>query len=87
MTDLNGKTALITGSTSGIGRATAVALADRGAHALIVGRDEQRAEDVVAEIEGKGGSATFRLTTLSDLARPATWSTGPLTPSTGRSRR
>jgi NAD(P)-dependent dehydrogenase (short-subunit alcohol dehydrogenase family) len=68
MTDLNGKTALITGSTSGIGRATAIALADRGAHVLIVGRDEQRAKDVVAEIEGKGGSATFRLTTLSDLA-------------------
>ncbi len=68
MTDLNGKTALITGSTSGIGRATAVALADRGAQVLIVGRDEQRAKDVVAEIEGKGGTATYRLTTLSDLA-------------------
>ena len=68
MTDLNGKTALITGSTSGIGRATAIALADRGAQVLIVGRDEQRAKDVVTEIEGKGGSATFRLTTLSDLA-------------------
>ena len=68
MTDLNGKTALITGSTSGIGRATALALADRGARVLIVGRDEQRARDVVAEIEGKGGSATYRLTTLGDLA-------------------
>lgn len=67
MTDFDGKTALITGSTSGIGRATAIALADRGAHVLIVGRDEQRAHDVVAEIEGKGGSATFRLTTLSDV--------------------
>ena len=68
MTDLNGKTALITGSTSGIGRATAIALADRGAHILIVGRDEQRAMEVVAEIEGKGGSAAYRLTTLSDLS-------------------
>ena len=67
MTYLNGKTALITGSTSGIGRATALALADRGARVLIVGRDEQRAKDVVAEIEGRGGSATYRLTTLSDL--------------------
>lgn len=87
MTDLNGKTALITGSTSGIGRATAVDLADRGAHVLIVGRDEERAEDVVAEIEGKGGSATCRLTTLSDLASARAlveWATdaGP-----GRSRR
>jgi NAD(P)-dependent dehydrogenase (short-subunit alcohol dehydrogenase family) len=67
MTDLKGKTALVTGSTSGIGRATAVALAARGAHVLVVGRDEQRANDVVAEIEGSGGSAAFKLTTLGDL--------------------
>ncbi len=67
MEDLEGKTALITGSTSGIGRATAIALAARGAHVLVVGRDEQRAKDVVAEIESSGGSATFRLTTLSDV--------------------
>jgi NAD(P)-dependent dehydrogenase (short-subunit alcohol dehydrogenase family) len=79
MTDLRGKTALITGSTSGIGRATAIALADRGARVLIVGRDEQRAKDVVTDIEGKGGSATFRLTTLSDLASArdlVEWATG-----------
>ena len=67
MTDLEGKTALVTGSTSGIGKATAITLAARGAHVLIVGRNEQRAKDVVAEIEGSGGSASFRLTTLSDL--------------------
>jgi NAD(P)-dependent dehydrogenase (short-subunit alcohol dehydrogenase family) len=63
MTDLKGKTALVTGSTSGIGKATAIALAARGAHVLVVGRNEQRAKHVVAEIEGSGGSATFRLTT------------------------
>ena len=67
MTDLTGKTALVTGSTSGIGKATAVALAARGAHVLVVGRDEQRAKDVVAEIEGSGSRASFRLTTLNDL--------------------
>ncbi len=67
MTDLKGKAALVTGSTSGIGKATAIALAARGAHVLVVGRNEQRANDVVAEIEGSGGSATFRLTTLRDL--------------------
>src|ERR1700751_5732324 len=67
MTDLKGKTALVTGSTSGIGRGAAAARAARGAHVLVVGRNEQRAKDVVAEIEGSGGSATFRLTTLSDL--------------------
>ena len=37
MTDLRGKTALVTGSTSGIGQATAIALAARGAHVLVVG--------------------------------------------------
>ena len=42
MTDLKGKTALVTGSTSGIGKATAIALAARGAHVLVVGRNEQR---------------------------------------------
>src|SRR5690348_17938678 len=67
MKDLKDRTALVTGSTSGIGKATALALAARGAHVLVVGRNEQRAEQVVAEIEGSGGSATFRLTTLGDL--------------------
>jgi NAD(P)-dependent dehydrogenase (short-subunit alcohol dehydrogenase family) len=78
MTDLKGKTALVTGSTSGIGRATAIALAARGAHVLIVGRNEQRAKDVVAEIEDAGGTATFRLTTLVDLPSAldlAVWAT------------
>src|SRR5665213_4521325 len=45
----------------------AVALAARGAHVLVVGRNEQRAKDVVAEIESSGGSSAFWLTTLSDL--------------------
>ncbi len=67
MTDLQGKTALVTGSTSGIGKATAIALTARGGHVLVIGRNEERAEQVVAEIETGGGSATFRLTTLSDL--------------------
>jgi len=48
-------------------KASRTALAARGAHVLVVGRNEQRAKDVAAEIEGSGGSATFRLTTLSDL--------------------
>ena len=69
MTDLKGKTALVTGSTSGIGKATAIALAARGSHVLIVGRNEQRAKDVVAEINaGGGGSAAYPLTSLGDLA-------------------
>ena len=67
MTDLKDRTALVTGSTSGIGKATALALAARGARVLVVGRNEHRAEQVVAEIEGDGGTAAFRLTTLGDL--------------------
>jgi NAD(P)-dependent dehydrogenase (short-subunit alcohol dehydrogenase family) len=67
MTDLKDRTALVTGSTNGIGKATAIALAARGAHILVVGRNEERAEQVVAEIEGNGGRASFRLTTLGDL--------------------
>jgi len=67
MTDLKDRTALVTGSTSGIGKATAIALAARGARVLVVGRNEPRARDVVAEIEGGGGSAAYRLATLSDL--------------------
>ena len=68
MTDLKGKTALITGATSGIGRATALALAARGAHVLVTGRNEQRAADLTAEIEKAGGSAAYHLTALSDVA-------------------
>jgi len=67
MTDLKDRTALVTGSTSGIGKATAIALAARGARVLVVGRNEQRAKDVVAEIEGGGGSAAYLLATLGDL--------------------
>src|SRR6185312_2147177 len=67
MADLDGQIALVTGPTSGIGRATAIALAARGAHVLVVERDDDRAEQVVAEIEGSGGGAAFKLTTQGDL--------------------
>ena len=67
MMDLKGRTALVTGSTSGIGRATSLALAARGARVLVTGRNEQRAADVVAEIERGGGSAAYRLTALDGV--------------------
>ena len=50
MNDLEGKRALVTGGTSGIGRATAEALARGGARVLITGRSEQRGAEVVAAI-------------------------------------
>ncbi|ORT47989.1 short-chain dehydrogenase [Frankia sp. KB5] len=49
----------MTGGTSGIGRATAIALARRGADVVVAGRDEQRGKQVVAEIVDAGGAADF----------------------------
>ncbi len=59
MGELNGRRALVTGGTSGIGRATAEALAREGAHVLISGRNETRGAEVVAAIEAAGGEAEF----------------------------
>ncbi|MCX2950439.1 SDR family NAD(P)-dependent oxidoreductase [Lentzea sp. NEAU-D7] len=56
---LQGRTALITGSTSNIGRSIAVALAAEGAHVVVSGRDETRGAAVVAEIREGGGKADF----------------------------
>src|SRR6202166_3271755 len=58
MTTLQNKTALVTGASRGIGRATAAALAEAGAHVLIhYGRSTQEAKSLVAEIQTKGGRA------------------------------
>jgi NAD(P)-dependent dehydrogenase (short-subunit alcohol dehydrogenase family) len=58
MTTLQNKTALVTGASRGIGRATAVALAEAGAHVLVhYGRSAREAESLVAAIQTKGGRA------------------------------
>jgi 3-oxoacyl-[acyl-carrier protein] reductase len=59
MTTLQNKTALVTGASRGIGSATALALAEAGAHVLVhYGRSKREAESLVTEIKTKGGSAT-----------------------------
>jgi 3-oxoacyl-[acyl-carrier protein] reductase len=68
MANLTNKTALVTGASRGIGRATALALAETGAHILAhFGRSAQEAESLVSEIQTKGGSAKA---ISEDLATP-----------------
>ena len=66
--DLEGKVALVTGATSGIGKAAAVQLATQGATVIVHGRDAARGAVVVAEIQNGGGSARF---VSADLGEPA----------------
>ena len=68
MATLQGKTALVTGASRGIGRATALALSDAGAHVLVhYGHSAQEAESLVAGIHSKGGRAD---TIKADLGTP-----------------
>lgn len=69
--ELSGKTALVTGGTSGIGKATAVKLAALGAHVIVSGRDQARGAGVVEEISRAGGHADFIALSLdgADAAR------------------
>jgi 3-oxoacyl-[acyl-carrier protein] reductase len=68
MATLQGKTALVTGASRGIGRATASALSNAGAHVLVhYGRSTQDAESLVAGIRSKGGRANA---ITADLGTP-----------------
>jgi NAD(P)-dependent dehydrogenase (short-subunit alcohol dehydrogenase family) len=59
------KVAIVTGATSGIGKATAILFAQRGAKVVVAGRRETEGQAVVAEIEAAGGEAFFVATDVA----------------------
>lgn len=63
---LKGKTALVTGAASGIGKACAFTFAEQGANVVIADIDEENAKSVVEEIKEKGGNAIFIKTNVTD---------------------
>jgi NAD(P)-dependent dehydrogenase (short-subunit alcohol dehydrogenase family) len=68
MAKLDGKTALVTGSTDGVGRLVALKLGADGARVLVHGRDQARGEETVAAIVKGGGSAAFLAADLSRMS-------------------
>ena len=65
MSSMDGKVALITGASSGIGRVTAKAFAAKGAKVVLAARRENLLADLAAEIEGEGGQVTHLRTDVS----------------------
>jgi NAD(P)-dependent dehydrogenase (short-subunit alcohol dehydrogenase family) len=64
--DLTGKTALVVGGASGIGRSSALGLADFGAHVIVADMNLENANVVKSEIETRGGKASTVLANISD---------------------
>lgn len=69
MTLLNGKVALITGASSGVGRASALMFAAQGAAVVLTARRESRLEELAEEIRGQGGRAAV---CAGDVCAPET---------------
>src|ERR1700746_1176213 len=67
--DLDGLSALVTGATSGIGKAAAEELGRHGAEVVVHGRDAARGSAVVDSIAAEGGKARFVAADLTDVAQ------------------
>jgi NAD(P)-dependent dehydrogenase (short-subunit alcohol dehydrogenase family) len=65
MSDMNGRVALITGASSGIGRATAEAFGAKGARVVLAARRQEELASLATEIEARGGEATVIKTDVS----------------------
>ncbi len=61
MSQISGKSIIITGASSGIGEATAKMLAERGAKLMLAARREDKLDKLVAEIEAAGGNAVYQV--------------------------
>jgi 3-oxoacyl-[acyl-carrier protein] reductase len=70
MGELEGRVAIITGSTSGMGRGAAYRFAEEGAKVVVVGRNEERAKAVVDKIKEGGGEAVYVLADSSSAEAP-----------------
>ena len=66
---LNNKVAIVTGGTSGIGKESAIALAEAGAKVVVAGRRQSEGDAVVQQIKDAGGEALFVQTDVSDEAQ------------------
>lgn len=64
---MNEKSVVITGATSGLGRATALQLAKKGAFVLIIARSNTKANEVINEINNEGGKGQFVISDLSSM--------------------
>ncbi|MCD4524648.1 SDR family NAD(P)-dependent oxidoreductase [Nocardioides sp. cx-173] len=66
---LSGRTAVVTGGTANIGRATCTALASEGANVVVVGRNEEKGLEVVADVERAGGQGLWVSCDVTDRAQ------------------